>query len=45
MAVHLLDADILIDFLRGRAEVRAFLLRYEAAAEPPVISVVSVTEL
>ena len=45
MAVHLLDTDILIDFLRGRGEARAFLGRYEAAAEPPVISVVSVTEL
>ncbi len=45
MAVHLLDTDILIDFLRGRAEARAFLGRYEAATEPPVISVVSVTEL
>ncbi|MHB8653242.1 MAG: PIN domain-containing protein [Terriglobia bacterium] len=45
MAVHLLDTDILIDFLRGRAEARALLRRYEAAAEPPVISVVSVTEL
>ena len=45
MAVHLLDTDILIDFLRGREEARAFMGRYEAAAEPPVISVVSVTEL
>ena len=45
MAVHLLDTDILIDFLRGRGEARAFLGRYEAAAELPVISVVSVTEL
>ena len=45
MAIHLLDTDILIDFLRGRGEARAFLHRYEAAAEPPAISVVSVTEL
>jgi predicted nucleic acid-binding protein len=45
VAVHLLDTDILIDFLRGRGEARALLRRYEAAAEPPVISVVSVTEL
>lgn len=45
MAVHLLDTHILIDFLRGRAEARALLRRYEAAAELPVISVVSVTEL
>jgi len=45
VAVHLLDTDILIDFLRGRGDARAFLGRYEAAAEPPVISVVSVTEL
>jgi len=45
MAIHLLDTDVLIDFLRGRAEARAFLSRYETAAEPPVISVVSVTEL
>lgn len=45
MAVHLLDTDILIDFLRGRREARAFLDQYQAAAEPPAISVVSVTEL
>ena len=45
VAVHLLDTDILIDFLRGREEARAFMGRYEAAAEPPLISVVSVTEL
>ena len=45
MAVHLLDTDILIDFLRGRREARVFLGRYAAVAEPPVISVVSVTEL
>jgi hypothetical protein len=45
VAVQLLDTDILIDFLRGRGEARAFLDRYEAAAEPPLISVVSVTEL
>jgi predicted nucleic acid-binding protein len=45
VAVHLLDTDILIDFLRGRGEARTFLGRYEAAAEPPVISVVSVAEL
>ncbi len=35
MAVHLLDTDILIDFLRGRGEARAFLDRYEAAASRP----------
>lgn len=45
MAVHLLDTDILIDFLRGRGEARLLLRRYETAAEPPVISVVSVIEL
>jgi predicted nucleic acid-binding protein len=45
VAAHLVDTDILIDFLRGRVEARALLARYEAAAEPPVISVVSVTEL
>lgn len=45
MAIHLLDTDILIDFLRGRKEARLFLRQYEAAPEPPVISVVSVTEL
>jgi hypothetical protein len=45
VAIHLLDTDILIDFLRGRGEARAFLDRYETASEPPVISVVSVTEL
>jgi hypothetical protein len=45
VAVHLVDTDILIDFLRGRGDARAFLGRFEAAAERPVISVVSVTEL
>jgi hypothetical protein len=45
VAIHLLDTDILIDLLRGRGEARAFLGRYEATAEPPVISVVSVSEL
>ena len=45
MAVHLLDTDILIDFLRGRGEACVLLSQYEAGAEPPVISVVSVTEL
>ncbi|HLY60685.1 MAG TPA: type II toxin-antitoxin system VapC family toxin [Terriglobia bacterium] len=45
MAIHLLDTDILIDFLRGRKEARLLLLQYEAAADPPVISVVSVAEL
>jgi hypothetical protein len=45
VAVHLLDTDILVDFLRGLGEGRTFLGRYEVAAEPPVISVVSVTEL
>lgn len=45
MPVYLLDTDILIDFLRGRAEARALLTRYEAAAEQPVISVVSVSEV
>jgi predicted nucleic acid-binding protein len=45
VAVHLLDTDILIDFLRGRAQARAFLGGYQGAAAPPVISVVSVAEL
>ena len=45
MAIHLLDTDILIDFLRGHRDARAFLGRYMAAAEAPAISVVSVTEL
>lgn len=45
MAIHLLDTDILIDFLRGRREARALMAQYETAGAAPVISVVSVTEL
>ena len=45
MPIHLLDTDILIDFLRGRGEARALLASNEAAAERPFISVVSVSEL
>ena len=45
MAVHLLDTDIRIDFLRGRAEARNLLGRYQTAADQLVISVVTVTEL
>ena len=35
VSVHLLDTDILIDFLRGRAEARPLLGRYHGAADPP----------
>jgi len=45
VAFHLLDTDILIDFVRGRAEARTLLGQYQAAADPPAISVVTVTEL
>ena len=45
MPIHLLDTDILIDFLRGRREARALLASYGTTAERPYISVVSVSEI
>ena len=45
MPTHLLDTDILIDFLRGRSQARAFLGGYKAGADRPYISVVSVSEI
>ena len=45
MPTHLLDTDILIDFLRGRVEARTLLASYEERGDRPLISVVSVTEL
>ena len=45
MAVHLLDTDLLIDFLRGRAEARALLGSYDVFSNRPVVSVVSVSEI
>ncbi|MBC8083188.1 MAG: type II toxin-antitoxin system VapC family toxin [Hymenobacter sp.] len=39
---YLLDTDVLIDFLRGRAEAAAFL---DSLIEPPFISVITVAEL
>lgn len=45
MPVHLLDTDILIDFLRGREEARTLVEQFISATEVPYISVVTVAEL
>ena len=45
MPTQLLDTDILIDFLRGRAEARNLLASAEERGERPFISVVSVSEV
>lgn len=43
MAENLLvDTDVLIDFLRGRAEATKFL---EGLAEPPAVSAITIAEL
>jgi predicted nucleic acid-binding protein len=45
MAPQLLDSDILIDFLRGRAAAWSLLAGLQASGEAPLISVVSVAEI
>ncbi len=45
MARQLLDSDILIDFLRGRATAWDLMARLQATAEGPLISMVSVAEV
>jgi len=45
MARQLLDSDILIDFLRGRAAAWSFVARLRAGGEAPLISTVSVAEI
>ena len=45
MRAHLLDTDVLIDFLRGRRAARALVESFESAGEVPLISIVSVAEL
>ncbi len=45
MSRQLLDSDILIDFLRGRAGAWSLLARLQASGEAPLISTVSVAEI
>jgi len=45
VAIHLLDIDLLIDFLRGRREAHALLSGYATGPDRPCISVVSVAEI
>ncbi|MBZ5564450.1 MAG: type II toxin-antitoxin system VapC family toxin [Acidobacteriia bacterium] len=45
MARQLLDSDILIDFLRGRAAAWSLLADLQARGEAPLISTVSVAEI
>lgn len=45
MARQLLDSDILIDFLRGRAAAWSLITRLQATGEAPLISTVSVAEI
>ena len=45
MPVHLLDTDILIDFLRGREAARELIAQLSPPESIPFISVVSVAEL
>jgi len=45
MARQLLDTDILIDFLRGRAAAWSLMANMHAGGETPLISTVSIAEL
>ncbi len=45
MPRHLLDSDILIDFLRGQAAAGSLMERLRGADEVPLISTISVAEV
>jgi hypothetical protein len=45
MARQLLDTDILIDFLRGRAAAWSLMANLRAGGEAPLISAISVAEV